>query len=373
MKKNPIESRMRSFFYSGRVSKSKNALGNAALSKYFRISIFLLVSSILINGCSKDPINPDDDGFQDGKYLISFDINGFTQDLLPFSDKIRASNLSASMGPNYPSRLSNMQAAEVQSTDIRDFINTLEIKIYSRNTLIDSIRQYAEDPNFGKFSKYYNPSNPHNLFITGAMLENNGDVKMGRNSPTETVENVFIKILPEATDAFFFYKTYFFAQEPQHENLKLKRFVGRVEVNIDEKIPVDADRIEITIQNTAEYFLPFQERGFYLSPLLTSDTLVHHTKKSFQLKPEDKGREDFSVAAYFVLKDKLGNTPQPTKITLAAYRANGTLIREREISNINLQSNKRTKLTGKLFSVPNVDFEMELESDWDSDVPEYEF
>src|SRR5690606_24969236 len=105
----------------------------------------------------------------------------------------------------------------------------------------------------------------------------------------------------------------------------------------------------------------------------TLDTIPYHTSKSIQIKPEDIGRTDLSVSAYFVLKSELGSVPDTTKVILAAYRQNGTLIQRREIPNVIVQANKRTKLIGKLFSVPNIDFDVALENDWSSDIPEYEF
>jgi len=354
-----------------------SSTSSLSIKLYKLLSLLLSVTVLLsISGCAKDPIpDIDDEDSQDGKYLISFTIDGFSQDLLPFSDKIRASDLSASANRNLNSALlpNSIQATGEPDTDIRDIINTLEIKVYRGNFLVDSVRQYADDPNFGKFANYYNPGTPHNLFVAGALLENEGDLIMKKDSPTGTTRDVYLRVLPQATDAFFIYKAYDFSKEPQHENLKLKRFVGRVEVELDEIITSDANRIDITIENTAAYFLPYHQRGYHLNQDIELDQISHHTIKSVQIKPEDVGRTDFSLSAYFVLKSELGTAPETTKIILAAYREDGSMIRQKEIPNVSLQANKRTKLVGKLFTVPNVDFEVGLESDWHSEVPEYEF
>src|SRR5690606_31951030 len=198
----------------------------------------------------------------------------FTQDLLPFSNKIQAYDLSASASRNPDASLlsKSIQSSTTQTADIRDFINTIEIKVYNGATLVDSIRQYAEHSDFGKFAKYYKNNNPHNVFIVGAMLGDNGDFIMRKETPATTVRDVYLKVLPQPTDAFSFYKSYDFKKEPQHENLKLKRFVGRVEVHLDEQIPPDAARIEITIENTAEYYLPSYQRGYHLSRVIALDT-----------------------------------------------------------------------------------------------------
>lgn len=346
-------------------------------------SILASIVLLLFISCSKETL----DGFVDekpneGDYLISFDVTGFSQDLIPFSEQIKAHNMSASAGGKSLLSLNNqLKGLSAQTTgeeetpttpNIRDFINTIEIKVYRSTTLIDSVRQYADDPDFGRFAKYYSGTSSLAVFVAGAMLEDNGDLIL-RKDPKGQVTDTKLKILPDAVDAFSFYRFHDIKVAPKHENIKLKRFVGRVEVVLDEEIPADAARLDIAIENTAEYFIPAKERGFYLSTDASKDTVQHNTFKSIEIKAEDRGRTDYSAHAYFVLKSPLGSKPDTTNIILSAFRANGVLIQRRVVPNVVIQANKRTRLIGKLFTAPNLDFDFEFENDWSADIPEYDF
>src|SRR5690606_37090041 len=95
-------------------------------------TILASVLLLFISSCAKDPVGPTDgQSSNDGEYLISFTIDGFTQDLLPFSNKIQAYGLNATTSRNSNSSLfSNSIQNTEEQTDIRDFINTIEIKVY---------------------------------------------------------------------------------------------------------------------------------------------------------------------------------------------------------------------------------------------------
>jgi len=319
--------------------------------------IFLL----LIAACSKDPVALPDEPIEGEKQLLSLRVDGFSQNLLPFVDRIQASNLSASFFSN---------AVSSSSINLSDHINTLEVKVFHKNKLIDSIRQYSNDPDFGIYEKYLPPDgNAYRVFVAGAMLDAGGDIELKRGVDTD---DTYIKVLPEPVDAFFFYNSYMIGTEPQTESIQLKRFVGRLEIDLLEEVPPNAHRIEITIDNTAQYFMPVSERGYHLNPK-GDDSTPHNTSKTIIFKPEDRGRTDYSVNLYFVLKSKLGSAAESSKVTIKAFdTSNKEIIRE--INNVILQANKRIKLSGIIFTHhPNRELEIQLNSDWDSEVSEYRF
>lgn len=319
--------------------------------------IFLL----LITACSKDPLVLNEPDNEEEKQLLSLTVDGFSQDLLPFIDRVQAANLSASL----------FSPLSSSGTDLSDYINTLEFKVYHKNKLVDSYRQYSDDPDFGKYEKYFSPDGtPYNVFIAGAMLDNGGDIELKRDAGLAETN---IRILPEPVDAFSFYNSYTIDAEPQTESIQLKRFVGRLEINLTEEIPHNAEYIEITIANTAKYFMPVLEKGYHLDPKEGEESTPYNTFKKIIIKPEDIGRNDYSVNLYFVLKSELGSEAETTTVTIRAVSDFNLKVDVREVDVI-LQSNMRTKLTGKIFTHhPNRTFEIELADDWDSEVPEFRF
>src|SRR5690554_7286859 len=132
--------------------------------------IFLL----LIFACSKDSIAPDEQNKKEEKQLLSLTVNVFSQNLLPFIDRIQASNLSASLFSNAP--LSS-------STNLSNHINTLEFRVYKGGNLVDISLQYSDDPDFGKYENYFLPSiDAYLVFVTGAKLDSEGDIEFERGA-----------------------------------------------------------------------------------------------------------------------------------------------------------------------------------------------
>jgi len=149
--------------------------------------------------------------------------------------------------------------------------------------------------------------------------------------------------------------------------------VGRLEVNLTEKIPAEAHHIEVTIDNTAQYFLMMEQRGYRFEKDIANDNLPYQTVKVIDIKPEDVGKEEYSFTAYFVKNGLLSSEAQTSKVTLKAFDAENNLLQTREIPNVALQTNMRTKLSGRLFTAPNLNFDIDIDGAWSDEIPEYEF
>ncbi len=317
---------------------------------------------LLVSACSKDAIVPEDQNNGE-KQLLSFTVDGFSQNLLPFVDRIQAAHLNASLFSQVSSSTINLS----------DYINTLEFMVYHRGIVVDSVRQFSDDPDFGKYENYFAPktSVPYNVFIAGAMLEFDGDIEMKRKHGASQQETS-LRILPEPVDAFSFANSYIIGAEPQTESIQLKRFVGRLEIDLKEEIPHNAARIEITVENTAQYFMPLLKKGYHLDP--NKDSTQHNTLKTIIFQAEDIGRTDYSATVYYILKSELGSEAEISGVTLKAFDRSNKEIATRYIPDVTLQANKRTRLTGKIFTPhPSTFFDIEITDDWDSEVPEFVF
>jgi len=337
--------------------------------------ILSVILFLLIAGCSKDSLKPEEEELNNEKHLLSFTIDGFSQDLVPFANQIKALNLSASASHQISAGNTSNSIQATASSDIRDHINTIEIKIFRKGALIDSVRQFAADPDFGTYKKYHSiTTSQYMVSIVGAMLEHNGDfATRPLTNQSNPILDHHIKMLPYPANAFYFQKQIDLNGGDVHETAKLKRFVGRLDIELMEEIPSTAHRIEITTQNTAQYFIPFEQRGYYYTEVESEDHTPYHTVKNIILKPEHFGKPSFSFNAYHVLKGKLGGAPQTTTVILKAYDSADKVIQTKEIPDVMIQTNMRTKLSGYLFSAPNLNFDMEIAADWDSEIPAYEF
>src|SRR5690606_28392820 len=150
----------------------------------------------LITACTKDSVAPDEPNREE-KQLLSLTVGGFSQELLPFIDRVQAGNLSASLFSSLSS----------SGTSLSDYINTLEFKVFYDGKLIDSVRQNSDEPDFGKYENYLSPdpAKLYNVFATGAMLDNEDDIELKRGATTNLTS---LRVLPELIDAFFFYNSY---------------------------------------------------------------------------------------------------------------------------------------------------------------------
>ena len=134
----------------------------------------------------------------------------------------------------------------------------------------------------------------------------------------------------------------------------------------------NANRIEITVHNTAQYFMPFLKKGYHLNP--KNDSVQHNTLKTIIFQAEDLGRTDYSATVYYMLKSELGSEAEISNVTLKAFDRSNKEIATRYIPDVTLQANKRTRLTGKIFTPhPSTFFDIEITDDWDSEVPEFVF
>ena len=333
-----------------------------------------IILLLLLAGCSKKPINPSDDENTDGKHLLEFTIDGFSQQLIPFADQIRASSIQASVNRSSVSS-SSIKAETTPGNTLRDHINAIEIKIFQSGNLVDSIRQYANEPNFGTYSKYYKQDAiQFQIFIAAAQLGSEGDLEVRRGLDNKgSIADLYIKTLPDASDAYFSYSTISLNKGIVNSKIQLKRFVGRLEINLLEEIPASTHHIEVAIANTAQYFLFHDQRGYRHHKDIALDSIPYETVKVINIKPEDLGQDNFAFDAYFVKNGLLSGGVDFTTVTLRAFDEENNLLKSKTIPNVQIQTNVRTKLTGRLFTEPNLNFDIELVSAWNPTVHEIEF
>lgn len=325
--------------------------------------IFWVMLTLLVASCSKAPTLDPIEESTEGKVLLSFSIDGFEQENLPFP---RAS-LQSSIRP------AQANDGENKPFDLRDYANVVVYKIWKSGKVVDSLRQYASDPNFGEYSRFLPVSKDssnaeyYQIRIAAAMLEDGQSVHI-----TGGDTNATLSFSPYAADGFFHSSSPVLSEGTEIKSVKLRRVVGRVEVIPTDTIPANAERVEIEVANVAKYFDMFFKVGYY-SIKSSSDGTGSEVRR-IPILPDDIGKNGKAFASYFMLKDTLGKTAPPRTVTITTFDKQQKVIMKRVVPNVNLQSNQITRLRGPIFSNrPNADFSIELENDWKTEIPEIEF
>jgi hypothetical protein len=321
--------------------------------------------ALFVAACSKAPnLEPGEESIE-GKTLLSFTIDGFAQENVPFP---KSPNLQSSLKP-----LSGDGSGSAPF-NIRDYANVIKYQIFKYTELVDSVTQYASDPDFGTYRKYVPASKDSSqreqyfIGISAAMLKDGQSMKMEGFPGSLTVS--FPSSQP---DAFYAYERPYILEGQPFTSVKLKRIVGKVEVIPTDSIPENAGRVEIEITDIAKHFEMVRARGFFETPTTGADPKGSQTDV-FPIKPEDIGAQDTTFGSYFMLKSVLGTVAPPRTVAITTYDKNNQVIIKRVVPNVNLQLNQITRLRGPVFSNhPNADFSIELESDWKSEIHEIEF
>jgi len=327
--------------------------------------IFWVMMTLLVASCSKAPkLDPTEETIE-GKALLRFSIDGFAQETLPFP---KSPNLQSSTKPLHASDEGE------KPFNLRDYANVIEYKISKYSTLVDSVTQYASDPDFGIYSRYLPVSadtterEGYHINISAAMLEDGQSLRTKGGSST-----LDLSFDPHTPDAFYHYSEVSLPEGSSINSVKIKRIVGKVEVIPTDTIPANAGKVEIDVYDVAKHFLLRKGTGYFVSQK-TGDERVGSEIKTISILPEDIGKSEKTFASYFMFKDKLGTQVAPRTVTITTYDKDDNVIMKRVVPNVNLQINQITRLRGPIFSNrPNADFSIEFESDWNSEIPEFEF
>ena len=154
--------------------------------------------------------------------------------------------------------------------------------------------------------------------------------------------------------------------------ITLERLTGKLEVNILDQIPANADKIEFKIYDAA-YFIQLntlQVEGStnYYDEGDNSEYPETQMFYPIQIKASDKGKTNFIYTKFLYGRD------QAVRVKIQCFDANKNLIASKNIPNVHIYKNKRTILSGKLFeTTPQTGFTVSVNSDWDPTAVEVPF
>ncbi|MCQ6957585.1 hypothetical protein [Mucilaginibacter aquariorum] len=143
--------------------------------------------------------------------------------------------------------------------------------------------------------------------------------------------------------------------------ITINRVVGQVEVNIEDAIPANVSSISIAAIGNHSAFLFNSETS--AEPGYIEDEVTYNFITR-QVTAADIGTTNFKVAGYIM------NITTPISIVVKAFDSQQNLITFKRIDNVQFSKNKRTILSGHLFT-PNTSpqqFNIYLNQAWNADV-----
>ena len=151
-----------------------------------------------------------------------------------------------------------------------------------------------------------------------------------------------VDAIPRSVEIYFVRCNFNISNSDITDKLIISRVVGQLEVNLEDAIPnnvayIQAGGIGEYEGYSFEYELPFGE------------TIIGDNESYVDVTPNlitgaDVGKTNYKLQRYII------NTRIPVTIVLKAYDAANNLIVRKEINNVQFYKNRRTILSGKLFS-----------------------
>jgi len=152
----------------------------------------------------------------------------------------------------------------------------------------------------------------------------------------------------------------------------LERLTGKLEVNILDQIPANADKIEFKIYDAAYYIklntLQVIGNTDYYDEGENAEYPETQMFYPIQFKASDRGSSNFKYTKFLYGRD------QAVRVKIQCFDANGNVIASKNIPNVQIYKNKRTILSGKLFeTTPQTGFTISVNSEWDPATVEVPF
>jgi hypothetical protein len=303
----------------------------------------LLVVCFFAFSCKKDH-HPGTD--PDAKtYNVKFNLAGFTQSITSATSHKKVNGIKTNATP-------------VPVTN--DYFKIIKYVVYDASG--QEIRSLSIDSaasNFGSISDKL----PAGTFTIGIVAgKSNLRISSNNGKPSKYQFYTYNSSKPNpisyAWQDTFFSKFTITVTGDINQAVTLSRVVAQLEVNIEDAIPANVKTIAVTVTNDYIYYSFNTDKPE--SPYLATFTTV--------VPDAEKGATNFKA------DNLICNTIDPFSVTITAYDANQKRVGiSATVTNVTCEKNKKTILSGKLFSSPiNDSFSIGF-NDWDPTTTNYEF
>jgi len=334
------------------------------------------------------------------KYVVKFNVSDFEQSVGEISANGVKKNPSVSAAVPLDSCINNLVFLAYDSTGkevgrIRQVLNSQYIDfshtyIASHNSPIPNWADPYEKP-FGTLVDSL-PSGKYKIIIAGSNVKQARSLfTINTRHPLDDVEIDVIQFrvplnfadiaeeiglsperISKTEDTFLKGFSLTVGSQDIQQAVTLERITGKLEVNILDQIPANADKIEFKIYDAAI--------GIKLSTLQVGGSTDYldegenseypETQMFFPIKlsAADKGQSSYKYIKFLYGRD------QPVRVKIQCFDVNGNIIASKNIPNVRIYKNKRTILSGKLFeTTPQTGFAVSVNSSWDPATVEVPF
>jgi hypothetical protein len=268
------------------------------------------------------------------KYDVTFNVDGFAQTVSEFNS-------------------ANKQTLDIGDT-LKNYAKHFSYRVYnSAGAQVNAIDQYdPDDARFGKITDQL-PAGTYKVLFAAANGENLYLLPVDANYKNVQItsymggfwNDTFMKQLDLTVGS------------NTTQTVRLDRVVGAVEVNITDAIPADVSIIEITSKTENQWLTPAATAFDGGSPGFM---------RFINLDADGLGRTNRKFTVY------VGNTFTSTSFAIRALGKNEQLLTEKVIENVRCYRNKKTTLSGALFS-SQAGFTASVNPTWDTPPAKVQF
>lgn len=294
-----------------------------------RALLCLVLPVLLFCSCKKEhsaSTNP-----ASKKYQVNFNVSGFTDEIM------------GSAG--------GRQQVNALRTDASGIAGSIDVLYYyaynSVGTQISHVYQDSTYSDFGNITDSLEAGTYTIVFAGG---------KPGMNINSAYIEGYGTTIIPWK-DTFFQESTLTVSGGNINQNINMNRIVAELSIDILDQIPATATKIVLTVSQDYEY---------YSFSTQTPNTAVSPRTTTFTLPSSVLGTSNYKNSIIML------NTITPFTVTIVCYDSKNDPLGQATISNVTLQPNTETILSGDLFG-NSTGFTTTLNHTWDPGTINYPF
>jgi hypothetical protein len=228
-----------------------------------------------------------------------------------------------------------------------DDISNIEYVIYnSSGLMVKNATQIKSLATFGTINEQL-PTGNYRIFIVGStefismIKDNYSQIAL---YPSSKVGDIFIKSIDLKV-----------AAETISQSVILDRIVGKIEVQITDAIPTNTAKITISSSSGTVVYLNNN-----------TDRYPQAKTAESTITSADYGKTNF-IASSFIIPSISGSLI--SDVSIRAYNTTGGLMVDKIVKDVKVETNKKTVMTGKLFTTPaatTTGFSIGLNSDWNT-------
>lgn len=255
------------------------------------------------------------------KYKLSFDVSGFTQTTGPFT-------------PNSQRKITN------STTDtLSAFVDKLVYRLYdSKQKIITSKTQLSSQPNYTLFTDSLPPGTYTAVFIGG---KNGLTLSQGPSTSNDTDDVINYGDNSPWNDLFY-KKISITVNGELKQAVQLNRAVAQLQLKILDQIPANVAKFQLTYK---DYY-----RFNFLTGIDTYFINIYETDYGPFTLNNPLSAGSIGTTNYTIQTYTLNNSKSPFDLNIYAYDSSGKLIVQKTVLNVMCALNKRTIVSGNLFS-----------------------